>query len=271
MSEATEDAGDASVGEAAYRRIRTDILFGHLSPGQKLGLDRLRETYGAGISTLRELLNRLASEGLVTAEGARGFEVALVSAEEFRELAELRLLLEGYALEQSFAAGGLDWEAGVVAAHHKLAALERSLLAGDAADPQVWKRYDWEFHRALITACRSEVLLKAHAAAYDRYLRYQMVAVVFRGAIAVEEHQALLRCALARDSASARRVLANHLNGCVEHVVSTGGLDGFSRGGQHRSTIASAPAVCSGLRRAKAERPQGSSSGVPRRSRKAAT
>src|ERR1700675_4340868 len=63
-----------SVGEKTYRRIRTDIIFGKLAPGEKLKLDRLREHYGASVSTLRELLNRLSSEGLVVAEGQRGFE-----------------------------------------------------------------------------------------------------------------------------------------------------------------------------------------------------
>ncbi|MFC7555284.1 GntR family transcriptional regulator [Pseudoroseomonas wenyumeiae] len=96
---------DSSIGEAAYRRIRSDIVFGRLAPGQRLGLDRMREAYGASISTLRELLSRLASEDLVVAEGQRGFEVAPVSAADLREVAALRLLLETHALEQSFAAG----------------------------------------------------------------------------------------------------------------------------------------------------------------------
>jgi len=221
---------DSSVGEAAYRRIRADIVFGRLAPGQRLGLDWMRETYGASISTLRELLSRLSSEDLVAAEGQRGFEVAPVSAEDFREVAALRLLLEAHALDQSFAAGGLDWEGSVVSAHHKLAALERSLLAGEAADATLWKRYDWEFHHALIAACGSRTLLKAHAAAYDRYLRYQMVAVVFRGPVAAGEHRKLLDAALARNAATAREVLRIHINGCVDQVLETGGLDAFIPG-----------------------------------------
>src|SRR6266852_7654934 len=96
----TRTADYDSVGETTYRRIRTDIIFGKLAPGEKLKLDRLRERYGASVSTLRELLNRLSSEGLVVAEGQRGFEVADVSAQNLRELAALRLLLETHALTQ---------------------------------------------------------------------------------------------------------------------------------------------------------------------------
>jgi DNA-binding GntR family transcriptional regulator len=99
-----------SIGEKTYRQIRTDILFGKLLPGEKLKLDRLREDYRASVGTLRELLNRLATEGLVVAEGQRGFEVAPVSAANLREIAALRLLLESHALTRSFATGDMDWE-----------------------------------------------------------------------------------------------------------------------------------------------------------------
>ena len=99
---------------------------------------------------------------------------------------------------------------------------------GEAADPVLWKRYDLEFHRALIEACGSAVLLETYAAAYDRYLRYQMVAVVFRGAVAAEQHAALLACALARDAEGACRVLEAHVAGCVEHLARSGALLPFT-------------------------------------------
>jgi DNA-binding GntR family transcriptional regulator len=216
----------ASVGETAYRRIRSDIVFGKLAPGLRLRLEQLREAYGASISTLRELLNRLASEGLVEAEGQKGFMVAPVSARNLREIAAMRLLLERHALEQSFAAGDMEWEGRVVAAHHKLAQMERRMLERATPDPELWKRYDWEFHHALISACGSQVLLETHAAIYDKYLRYQMVAVIFRGEIAAREHETLLDCGLKRDAARAAEILGRHIDGCVEHTLALEPFDG---------------------------------------------
>lgn len=215
---------DASIGELAYRRIRADIIFGKLAPGGKLRLELLREAYGASVSTLRELLNRLASEGLVEAEGQKGFMVARVSARNLREIAAMRLLLEGHALAQSFEGGDMEWEGRVVAAHHKLAQMERRMLDRDRADPELWKRYDWEFHHALISACGSQVLMENHAAIYDKYLRYQMVAVIFRGEIAAREHQILLDCAMSRDTERATAVLTTHVEACVEHTLAAGAL-----------------------------------------------
>jgi DNA-binding GntR family transcriptional regulator len=208
-----------TVGEAAYRRIRSDIVFGRLSPGEKLKLDRVSEAYGVSISTIRELLNSLCSEGLIVAEGQRGFQVAPVSAVDFREVAAMRQLLECHALEESFRKGDLDWEGRVVAAHHKLSVMEKRMIAGDRSEPEIWKRCDWQFHHALISACGSKVLLDTHAAIYDKYLRYQMVAVIFRGEIAADQHQKLLESALARDFTAAQKVLVEHIQGCVEHAL----------------------------------------------------
>lgn len=208
-----------STGELIYQRIRADIIFGQLRPGERLTLEKLRSVYGAGISTLREIFNRLTPEGLVTAEGQRGFRVANCSETDLKEIADLRLLIENDALASSFAAGDMEWEGRVVAAHHKLARLEASLLAGDNSRTQQWKGYDWEFHQALVSACGSKALLELHSGIYDRYLRYQMIFVIFRGEVAAQEHKALLACAMNRDVAQAQAVLKQHIQGCVDFAL----------------------------------------------------
>lgn len=220
MADVMTDTGDEvapiSTGEQAYERIRSDIIFGRLRPGQRLTLEKLRSVYGVSISTLREILSRLTPEGLVTAEGQRGFQVAPCSAEDLKEIAALRLLIEQDALAKSFQAGDMEWEGRVVAAHHKLARMEASLLAGDDSNTQQWKRYDWEFHQALVSACGSKALLDLHSGIYDRYLRYQMVFVIFRGPVAADEHRALLECALNRDAKQAAAILDGHVQGCLQ-------------------------------------------------------
>lgn len=219
----TETSADtAAISDRIYSRIRTDVILGRLVPGQRLTLDRMRSTYGTSIGTLREVLNRLASEGFVAAEGARGFEVAPASMENLRELADMRLLLERHALRESFQAGDIEWEGRVVAAHHKLATTEKRMLAGDHSESEAWKRYDAAFHNALISACGSNLLLETHAAVYDKYLRYLVLANVFRGRVAVNEHRKLLESALARDWKSAQGTLDAHVRDCVACIVAKG-------------------------------------------------
>lgn len=208
-------------GERVYRRIRADILRGSLAPGQKLKLDRLRDSYGAGVGTLRESLSRLITERLVVAEAQRGFEVAPISAAELRELAQLRLLLEGHALEHAFRAGDVEWEARLVATHHKLSQMEERLIGGDDGVLESWRRFDSEFHRALISACGSRALMTTHGTVFDRYLRYQNLALGFRGDIALGEHRALRDCALRRDAGAAREVLTAHILGGVAHALAS--------------------------------------------------
>jgi len=220
--------GDAATtltaGEGAYARIRSDIVWGRIAPGQRLRLDAMRAAYGVGIGTLREILSRLSAEGLVLAEGQRGFEVPPVTAAELRELAGLRLLLESHALAQSFAVGDVEWEGRVVAAHHKLDVVERRMVAGRRDEAPAWKRYDGDFHQALISACGSRALMQAHASAFERYLRYLMVAFCFRGEAAAGEHRRLRDAALERDAPAAVAVLEEHIGGCIDYTLASGAI-----------------------------------------------
>jgi DNA-binding GntR family transcriptional regulator len=223
MSLIERGAEAEAVSDEAYRRLRTDIVFGRLRPGQKLKLDGVKEAYGVSVSTLREILSRLTAEGFVLAEGRRGFEVAAVSKENLKELAELRLLLESHAMEVSFAKADVEWEGRVVSAHHKLASTERLMESG-TGEPDQWKRYDGEFHQALISNCGSRVLMDAHALVFDKYFRYQMVTFNYRGEEPAAQHKALLDCALSRDAATAKAVLDAHVNNCVAHALATASL-----------------------------------------------
>ncbi len=220
---------DKTVGESTYRQIRTDIIFGRLAPGQKLRLENLKAAYETSVSTLREILNRLTSDGLVVAEGQRGFEVAGVSVADLKEIAALRLLLEEHALEQSFEQGDVEWEAQLVSAHYKLARMEAVMASGDTSQAEDWKRYDWEFHQALIAACGSKLLMETHSSVFDKYLRYQMVALSYRGGVAEQEHKQLLEAALKRDSKTAKLILQRHIQGGVEHALGKGLLSSPAR------------------------------------------
>lgn len=220
MTAATAEAAS----ERAWRLIRADILRGVLAPGRRLRLEGLRDSYGVAVGTLRECLSRLIAERLVVAEGQRGFEVSPFSAQELREIAQLRLLLEGHALAHALRAGDVEWEGRVAATHHKLSQMEHRLRGGDAAALDAWRGCDIDFHRTLIAACGSRTLMATHATVFDRYLRYQNVALGFRGAIAMDEHRALRDAAIARDTERARAILAAHILGGVDHALASGAI-----------------------------------------------
>ncbi|WIV49593.1 GntR family transcriptional regulator [Marivivens sp. LCG002] len=210
---------DAGVGQSTYETLRTDIIFGRLAPASKLKLDDLRDTYGASVSTIREALNRLTTEELVLAEGQRGFFVAPMTAKDLVEIADLRILLECHALTLSFANGDTEWEGRIVSAHHKLHRMEQRMAANDVSVRESWKQYDWEFHQALISACDSASLLSLHGSVFDKYLRYQMRSLTFRGDKAAREHREMLDAAMDRDSERAKTILRSHIEGGVRHCL----------------------------------------------------
>lgn len=216
MKSSLEDAGK---GAELYERLRHDIVFGSLVPGSKLQTGKLREQYSSSVSTIREVLNRLHADGFAQSEGHRGYFVSDMTQGGLREIADLRILLECHALRLSFANANTEWESQVLAAHYKLSRMEQAMQAGDETVREKWKQFDWEFHKSLIVKCGSRELLRTHSVVFDKYLRYQMRVLTFRGDSASHEHKTLLDAALCRDAQRAVAVLRQHIDGGVSHSL----------------------------------------------------
>ena len=208
-----------TVAASAYERIKQDIIFGRLKPGLKLKLDTVRRDYQVSISTVRETLGRLATEGFVLAAEQRGFFVTDVSEEDLTEVANLRILLECSALRTSIQNGDSQWEANLVGAYHLLQQAEKQMLSNDQSQKELWKKSDSDFHHALIKACQSRNLMSLHAILFDKYLRYQMLILTFRGQAAADEHKAIFEAALIRDADAAARHLEAHIKNGLIHTL----------------------------------------------------
>ena len=211
-----------SIGDTVYDQMRTDILFGEFAPGAKLKLEGLRERYDVSINTLRESLARLSSDGLVLAEGQKGFRVVPVSLADLRDITEMRQLLECHALRRAIERGDLEWEGRIVAAQHKLARVERVMVEDEARYAAEWERHNREFHIALISACGSNWLLNFHRAMYDQSLRYRMLSIKtkpFPREQSAREHAQIVELVLMRDADRAVELLASHINKAAEAHV----------------------------------------------------
>jgi DNA-binding GntR family transcriptional regulator len=206
--------------ESVFERLREDILSGKLTPGDKLRVEQLRGEYGVGSSTLREALSRLVSELLVTAEGQRGFRVAPVSLEDFRAIAEMRKLLETKALAQSIATGDDNWEAGIVAAFHRLSRIEERVGESPEELAAEWERRNRIFHRALIGGCNNHWLLHFRSILLSQSGRYLRLALTDR---TVErdvhaEHSAIMDATLNRDTELACHLSEVHIDRTVDVI-----------------------------------------------------
>jgi DNA-binding GntR family transcriptional regulator len=213
----------ATLGEAAYQRLRADIVSGVLEAGKPLRLEALRQRYGLSFSPLREALMRLQSERLVLSTALRGFSVAPLSREEMKDATETRILIECEALRRSMRDGDDDWEAGIVAAFHALGlqAERQSRIAGRAktADMLAMEERHHQFHRALIALCGSPRLLELADQLYVETERYRLPSQVAgaRPRDVAAEHRQIMDATLRR-SEDAVRHLAEHYRRTAETI-----------------------------------------------------
>lgn len=206
--------------EAAYKRLRRDIIEGVHPPGEKLRVEHLKEQYDVGAGTLREALLLLVTDALVVGQGQRGFRVAPISLADFEDITRTRVLLETEALRQAIALGNEDWEAGVVAAFHRLSRAEEKLALHDANATEEWEKRNRAFHEALIAASPSRWIRHFQQILYQQSERYRRLSL-FRRPIPRDvhaEHQALVDAVLARDTTRATSILAEHILRTLEAV-----------------------------------------------------
>ncbi|MGH3252666.1 MAG: GntR family transcriptional regulator [Trebonia sp.] len=83
--------------ELAYAVIRTRILAGDFSRGERLREEELAQVAGVSRTPIREALRRLDAEGLVEFQPNRGASVTAWNEQELDDLYEARALIEGYA------------------------------------------------------------------------------------------------------------------------------------------------------------------------------
>jgi GntR family transcriptional regulator, carbon starvation induced regulator len=211
--------------EETLHAIRRDIISGALEPGTKLAVESLRERYGVGSSTVREALSLLIPDGLVTARGQRGFTVSPISIDDLKDLGSTRILLETHALREAIANGDDDWEAGIVAAFHRLGKAQESLdqrLPGSATD---WEIRNHQFHDALTSACRSRWVHHILDMLHHHSERYRRLALTDRTVPrdVHAEHLALMEATLARDADTACEVAAMHIQRTTDVLVTVSG------------------------------------------------
>jgi DNA-binding GntR family transcriptional regulator len=201
-------------------QLRLQLTYGMYAHGQRLKPEELRAEFGCSASTLREVLFRLSTEGLVDFRDQRGFRVPERAPETLHELTHLRILLESEGATLSVQHGGIGWEAQLTATHHKLSHIETRLNAEKGApgpNPTslvpLWSDAELEFHQTLISACGSEVLKRTHAMIYNRFRQQLITAENQFGYLPqnLHEHKAILDAALARDPKRLSEAIHAHL------------------------------------------------------------
>jgi GntR family transcriptional regulator, carbon starvation induced regulator len=229
LSEPTAVAGDRALDSTAapgsgsvagsdlaelVAQLRADIVQARYGADEPLRFRALANAYGAGVSTLREALARLAGEYLVEFRPNQGFRVAAVSVEDLIDIMQASSEIERVALRQSIDSGDDHWEAGIVAAHHRLLLTQSRLENGRSSEAaQEWEVRHREFHQALIAGCRSRWLIRFCEMLRIQCDRYRHLVSVPPSDYPrlIIHHAPLMEAALARDPDRACRLLATHV------------------------------------------------------------
>jgi GntR family transcriptional regulator, carbon starvation induced regulator len=213
--------------DTVYARLRADVITGRLAPGIRLKVERLRDEFGVGASTMREALTRLCADGLAVSEGQRGFRVASVSLADLMDVTSLRQLLETRALREAIAKGDEAWREGVETAYRELSAVEARLHDDLAGNAGLWEARNRDFHRALGAACASRRTLRFIDILYNQHERYRRLSLITRS---LErdihaEHQGIFEATMAREADLACRLTEEHIARTAE-LLAAGIVDG---------------------------------------------
>jgi DNA-binding GntR family transcriptional regulator len=205
-----------SLGETVYASLRSDILAGHILPGSKLNIRAIAQETGVSLSVVREALRRLSGEHLVVAEPQLGFSVVPLDLEDLQDLTRVRILIEGAAIHDSVKAGDVEYEARILAAHHRMSRQTYLASEGNNVITEEWAQAHADFHTALLSAAPSRRLRELAARLRDASELYRRWAGPFdvpthppRDVAA--EHQELLTAAIGGDADRAAALIKDHI------------------------------------------------------------
>lgn len=136
-----------TIPEQLEAHLRRDILSGALEAGHPLREHEISERFGVSRGPVREVLYRLAQQGLVTSEANKGVRVAGQPSDALRPLlVDLRQRLEAFVLDDIF---DRITDEHLEAWGANLARIERACRDGDSS---ALVEHDLAFHSAIIRA-----------------------------------------------------------------------------------------------------------------------
>jgi DNA-binding GntR family transcriptional regulator len=184
--------------------LRTAIVDGTLAPGAPLRQDAIARHFSVSAIPVREALRQLESEGWAKVEMNKGATVAPLSADEAREIYEIRAALESLAI-------GLAIPAHTPASLRHAEELRKAASA--ETDPSLYVSRNEAFHLSLYEPAARLQLFDMIAMLHERgerYLRLKFGLPSYK-AESDREHAALLKAVRRGDVARAQLLVTKHL------------------------------------------------------------
>lgn len=133
-----------SLVDMIYDELRQSIISLEISPGAKINVNELQDTYGVSTTPIREAVNRLQQEGLIRYENNVGAKVITLDEHDAWEIDELAMTLHGAAIRFSLRRGNLRQIADELQERlieHQVSATEREAVESICRFIGVFYRY----------------------------------------------------------------------------------------------------------------------------------
>ncbi len=185
-----------------YQKVRTEIITGKKKPGERLSIDQLKNEFGTSVTPVRDALQMLSQEDLVTIKPRSGYYITLVSLKELNDMLELREILELAAVER----------AAEKITDEQIQLLENVHAGFTNDDDETYYRYTEEnktFHCLVAEASGNQELARLISRLHDRMGRYMMI--VRPGKYMIEMHGRLIEHLKAHDAVGAKKTLQKEL------------------------------------------------------------
>lgn len=201
---------DRVYGVLKYRILTCEIL-----PGQRLNEQEIATELKVSRTPLREALNRLSQENLLTRIPYCGYAVTLVTEEDIRDLCESRLILETAASELAAA------RATPAEVEHMTQLVELRYVPGDRGTYAQYLNANSMFHRELARASHNRRLESMVMAVLDELQRplYLGLDVGLDAESATREHVLLVEAIKGRDPARARQLQAEQIAKASDRMI----------------------------------------------------
>jgi len=198
--------------QRAYELIREKITSLELSPGSPVDEGKLADELEMGSVPVREALNLLAHDHLVTTAD-KGLFVSKVEIPDLQQISEIRILLEPYCAQ----------EAAVRATGDDIVVLEALSQEQSQISPDQHKQLfdlDHKFHQAIAEAARNKYLAEILENFYGHSKRAWFLVLPHLDFLstAVESHLEMVQAIKAQDAERAAKMMRDHVQGFYEKV-----------------------------------------------------
>ena len=198
--------------DSVYGSLKAMIITGQLPPGARVTENELAAKLNVSRTPVREALNRIERDGLVTGRPRQGYAVKEFDIKMFREAFEVRELLDGYASELATAKitpQGRQRLRDMVRECERLAALDGRSREDLFQELQI----GMDIHRAIAESSGNEMLCGLLNGILDKCQHFVWMELLWldEWRVAREEHAAIVEAICTGDAPRASALARRHI------------------------------------------------------------